>query len=76
MQPTPVFLPGESQGRGSPVGCCLWGHTEVNNLPAMQETKKMWIQSLGGEEPLEEVMGTHSHILVWRIPWTKEPSRL
>ena len=25
-QPTPVFLPGESQGRGSPVGCCLWGH--------------------------------------------------
>ena len=26
-QPTPVFLPGESQGRGSLVGC-LWGHTE------------------------------------------------
>ena len=24
-QPTPVFLPGESQGRGSLVGCCLWG---------------------------------------------------
>jgi len=23
-----VFLPGESQGRGSLVGCCLWGHTE------------------------------------------------
>ena len=27
-QPTPVFLPGESQGRGSPVGCHLWGRTE------------------------------------------------
>ena len=27
-QPTPVFLPGESQGRGSPVGCRPWGHTE------------------------------------------------
>ena len=27
-QPTPVFLPGESQGQGSPVGCCLWGRTE------------------------------------------------
>ena len=26
-QPTPVFLPGESQGLGSLVGCCLWGHT-------------------------------------------------
>ena len=29
-QPTPVFLPGESQGRGSLVGCCLWGHTELD----------------------------------------------
>ena len=27
-QPTPVFLPGESQGCGSLVGCRLWGHTE------------------------------------------------
>ena len=27
-QPTLVFLPGESQGRGSLVGCHLWGHTE------------------------------------------------
>ena len=27
-QPTPVFLPGESQGRWSLVGCCLWGHRE------------------------------------------------
>ena len=29
-QPTPVFLPGESQGRGSLVGCCLWGCTELD----------------------------------------------
>ena len=27
-QPTPVFLPGESQGQGSLVGCHLWDHTE------------------------------------------------
>ena len=27
-QPTPVFLPGESQGRGSLVSCRLWGRTE------------------------------------------------
>ena len=27
-QPTPVFLPGESQGQRSLVGCCLWGLTE------------------------------------------------
>ena len=29
-QRTPVFLPGESQGRGSLVGCRLWGHTELD----------------------------------------------
>ena len=28
-QPTPVFLPGESQGQRSLVGCRLWGHTEL-----------------------------------------------
>ena len=33
-QPTPVFLPGESQGRGSLVGCRLWGHTELNTTKA------------------------------------------
>ena len=27
-QPTPMFLPGESQGRGSLVGCHLWGRIE------------------------------------------------
>ena len=27
-QPIPVFLPRESQGQGSPLGCHLWGHTE------------------------------------------------
>ena len=26
--PTPMFLPGKSQGRGSLVGCCPWGRTE------------------------------------------------
>ena len=29
-QHTPVFLPGESQGRESLVGCCLWGRTELD----------------------------------------------
>ena len=29
-QPTPVFSPGESQGRGSLVGCHLWGCTELD----------------------------------------------
>ena len=29
-KPTPVFLPGESQGRGSLVGCSPWGRTELD----------------------------------------------
>ena len=42
----------------------------VKNLPAMWET---WVPSLGGEDPLEKGMATHSSILAWRIPWTEEP---
>ena len=33
-QPTPVFLPGESQGWGSLVGCSLWGHTQSDTTEA------------------------------------------
>ena len=33
-QPTPVFLPGESQGWGSLVGCHLWGGTELDTTEA------------------------------------------
>ena len=35
--PTPVFLPGESQGRGSLVGCPLWGCTELDTTEATQQ---------------------------------------
>ena len=45
----------------------------VKNRPAMQET---WVQSLSGEDPLEEEMATHSNILAWKIPGTEEPSGL
>ena len=45
----------------------------VKNLPAVQ---KMWVQSLGQEDPVEECMATHSSILAWRIPWTEEPGGL
>ena len=45
----------------------------MKNPPAMQET---WVQSLGGEDPLEKGTATHSNILAWRIPWTEELGRL
>ena len=35
-QPTPVFFPGESHGRGVLVGCSLWGRTESDTTEATQ----------------------------------------
>ena len=46
------------------------------NQPAIQELQEMLFQSLGREDPLEEGMATHSSILIWRTPWTEEPSGL
>ena len=45
----------------------------VKNLPAVQ-----WAQvlSLGRKDSLEKEMATHSNILAWTIPWTKEPDGL
>ena len=40
-QPTPVFLPGESQGRGSLLGCRLWGHTESDTTEATQQLSSL-----------------------------------
>ena len=40
----------------------------VMNLLAMQKMQEIQVQSLGGEDPLEEEMATHSSILSWRIP--------
>ena len=45
----------------------------VKNPPEILET---WVPSLGGEDPPEEGMATHSIILAWRISWTEEPGRL
>ena len=61
--PTPIFLG-------------FLGGSVVTNLPARQETRDMWVQSLGREDPLEEEMAAHSSILAWRIPWTEEPGGL
>ena len=39
-QPTPVFLPGESQGQGGLVGCQLWGRTESDTTEATQQQQQ------------------------------------
>ena len=45
----------------------------VKRLPALQ---KIWVRSLGWEDPLEKEMATHSSTLAWKIPWMEEPGRL
>ena len=42
----------------------------------MEETEETQLQSLGGEDPLEDEMATHSSILAWEIQWTEEPGGL
>ena len=59
--PTAVFLPGDSQGRGSLLGCRLWGRTESDTTEATQQQQPMQetqIRSLAREDPLEEEMTT------------------
>ena len=50
-QPTPVFLPGESQGRQSLVGCRLWGRTESDTTEAtwqqqQQQQQDKWVSQV------------------------------
>ena len=57
-------------------GCLTWASVIaqlVKNLPAVQETRVCF---LGGKDPLENEMATHSSILAWKISWTEEPGRL
>ena len=45
----------------------------VKNLPTMQKT---WVHSLGGEDPLEKGMATHSSVLAQETPCTEEAGGL
>ena len=44
----------------------------VKNPPAIQEMQETWVRSLGREDPLEEEMETHSSVLAWRNPQTRD----
>ena len=45
-QPTPVFLPGESQGSGSLVGCHLWGRTESDRTEVTWQQQQQVVTKL------------------------------
>ena len=67
-QPTPVFLPGESQGRRSLLGCSPWGRLESDMTERLPFTFHF--------HALEKEMATQSSVLAWRIPETGEPGGL
>ena len=52
------------------------GSSTIKNLPAVQESQVIKVQSMSQEDPLEESMATHSSVLAWRIPGTGEPGGL
>ena len=60
-QPTPVFLPGESQGRGSLVGCHPWGRIELDTTEATLQQQQQQILKLppGGRSYL---YAAHQHV--------------
>ena len=60
-QPTPVFLPGESQGWRSLVGCHLWGRTESDTTDATQQQHMLSKNML---RHLRLVFGSFLHCLV------------
>ena len=68
-QPTPVFLPGESQGQGSLVWAAVYGVTK----------SQTWLSDFTFAfhfHALEKEMATHSSVLAWRIPGMGEPGGL
>ena len=72
-QPTPAFLPGESQGRGSLVGCRLWGHTESDTTEVMQQQQQwmltIWfLVSLPFLNPAW-IPGSSWFIYCWSLAW-------
>ena len=91
-QHTPVFLPGESQGWGSLVGCHLWGHTKSEMMKGQQQQQREnlrmsiiantsptvgWKKNLNKEHMSRgKAMATHSSSLARKIPWMEEPGRL
>ena len=87
--PTPVFLPGELHAQRSLLGYSSWNHKESDTteiqialfaFPRGSVGKESACNAgdpgLGGEDPLEKGMATHSSILAWRIPWTEESGGL
>ena len=72
-QPTPVFLPGESQGWGSPVGCRLWGRTESDTTEQLNNNN-FYVSSFPGALVVKNLPANAEDlglILGWEDPLEK-----
>ena len=89
--PTPVFLPGESQGRGAKwtaVYGVAQSRTRLKRLSSSSSSSKTLYNLIWSPHPdfnlalgtlplsLEKEMATSSSILAWKVPWTEEPGGL
>ena len=63
-QPTPVFLPAESQGWGSLVGCLLWGCTELDTTAATWQQQQLNVEIKVSRYPLQFITGWSYWVLV------------
>ena len=64
-QPTPAFLPGESQGWGSLVGCRLWGCTESDTTEATQQQQQLLVTGIITQHPFSDlIFKTTSELLL------------
>ena len=70
-QPTPVFLPGESQGRGNLVGCRLWGCTESDTTEATSQQQQYGNtdHSTPRQTLISPVSGVKSTRGIWNSNW-------
>ena len=62
-QPTPVFLPGESRGRGSLGGCRLWGRTESDTTEATWQRQQQVLNTRSSLLPMRSSLSTSR---LWR----------
>ena len=66
----PVLGRFSGEGIGYPFQYS-WASLVTQKVKNPPEMRKIWVQTMGWEDPPEEPMVTHSSIRVWRSPWTE-----
>ena len=83
-QPTPVFLPGESQRQGSLVGCRLWGGTELDTTEVTLQHEQLYHSKVDNLEEMDKfsqrqttkfIQDVSSHIVIKEISGGKKKLR-